>query len=61
MKYEIMLKNDCGDINEIVVLTGFGYKSALIAALDSHYDDESEVCEIIIKRVEGDGRFETLA
>ena len=56
MKYEIMSKNDCGDINEIVVLTDFGYKSALIAALDSHYDDESEVCEIIIKRVEGNER-----
>ena len=59
-KYEIILKNDFGDTNEIVVLTNFGYKSALISALDSHYDDESEVCEIIIKRVEMDEQFEAL-
>ena len=57
MKYEVVLKNDVGDINEIIVRTNFGYKSALIAALDSHYDDESEVCEIIIKRVEKDERL----
>ena len=53
MKYEIILKNDVGDVNEIIVLTDFGYESALTAALDSHYDDESEVYEIIIKRVKG--------
>jgi hypothetical protein len=60
MKYEVTLKNDFDDIHEIVVRTNLGYKSALIAALDSHYDDESEVCEIIIKRVEGDERFEAV-
>ena len=60
MKYEVILKNDFGDPNEIVVHTAFGYKSALTAALDSHYDDESEVCEIIIKRVEESGRFEAV-
>lgn len=58
MKYEVVLKNDVGDINEIVVRTNFGYKSALIAALDSHYDDESEVYEVIIKRVEDKVRVE---
>ena len=51
MKYKVILKNDVGDANEIVMNTAFGYKTALTTALDSHYDDESEVCEIIIKRI----------
>ena len=59
MKYEVILKNDFGDANEIVVHTAFGYKSALTAALNN-YDDESEVYEITIKRVEGSGRFEVV-
>ena len=60
MKYEVILKNDFGDPNEIVVHTAFGYESALTAALDSHYDDESEVYEITIKRKEGSEKFEVV-
>lgn len=60
MKYEVVLKNEFGDANEIVVHTALGYESALTAALDSHYDYESEVCEIIIKRVKGSGKFEAV-
>ena len=52
MKYEITLKNDFGEPNEIIVNTSHGYESALTAALDSHYDNESEVCEIVIRKVE---------
>lgn len=52
MKYEITLKNDFGEPNEIIVNTSRGYESALAAALDSHYDNESEVYEIIIRKVE---------
>lgn len=59
MKYEVVLKHDFGDADEIVVHTAFGYKSALTAALDRH-NDESGVCEIIIKRVEGSGKFEVV-
>lgn len=51
MKYEITLKNDFGEPNEIIVNTSHGYESALTAALDSHYDNESEVYEIIIRKV----------
>lgn len=56
MKYEVTVKNDFGVIHEIVVRTNRGYESALVAALDRHYEDESEVCEVIIKRVEKDER-----
>lgn len=52
MKYEVTLKNDFGEPNEIVVNTPCGYESALTAALDSHYDDESEIYEIIIRKME---------
>lgn len=52
MKYEVTLKNDFGEPNEICVHTTKGFKNALAAALDSHYDDESEVYEIIIRKVE---------
>ena len=52
MKYEVTLKNDFGDPNELIVNTSYGYVSALVNALDSHYDDESEVYEIIIRKVE---------
>lgn len=52
-KYEITLKNSFGDPNEIVVNTAQGFDRALTLALGSHYDDENEICEIIIKRIEG--------
>lgn len=52
-KYEITLKNDFGDPNEIIVNTPNGYLDALAAALDDHYDAEDEVYEITIKRIEG--------
>ena len=50
MKYEVTLKNDFGEPNEIIVNTTKGFQNALAAALDSHYDDESEVYEIIIRK-----------
>lgn len=54
MKYEVTIKNDFDVIHEIIVRTNLGYESALGAALNRHYEDESEVYEVIIKRVEGD-------
>lgn len=51
VKYEVTLKNDFGDPNEIVINTLNGYLGALTAALDGHYDVEDEVYEIIIKRI----------
>lgn len=52
MKYEVTIKNDFGEPNEMFVNTPYGYESALTNALDSHYDDESEIIEIIIRKVE---------
>ena len=51
MKYEVTLKNDFGEPDEIVVNTPYGYESALANALDSYYDDESEISEITIRKV----------
>ena len=51
-KYEITLKNDVDDANTDIINTSNGYLAAIEYALDSHYDEEERVFEIICKRIE---------
>ena len=54
MKYEVSLYNDFGEPNIIVVNTAKGsYLEAIRAEIDSHYDNEEDIFEIRVKRIDG--------